>query len=265
MTKIKDDYNKAVKLEDKNPAEALSIYKEKCIRVSPKTQKGYKWSRFFKVFFVIGFIIGILTNGFQAAQPETPMINKILYLTIGPIVAGIGFCLIFGILYALFIGDKTESNKYWYSLLGYVGAARLSLRMDKRENAIKYANDVRKFEVGTATHIADSILSMAEGKYRQAEYALRLASAIPPEGKFGYMLFENIYKTGELLPQGIKTGRPPTPEEMKSDFERRAELAKRGIVVDTLHVGDYVGGDKVEIKDSVVSKSNIKSKKERGD
>ncbi|UCF08500.1 MAG: hypothetical protein JSW28_02085 [Thermoplasmata archaeon] len=260
---IIEDYRRAGSLEESNPAEALSIYKEKCMQVSPRTQKSYKWSRFFKTFFIFGFIVGIFTNGIQAAQPETPMINKILYLTIGPIVAGIGFCLVFGTVYALVIGDKTKSPKYWYSLLGYIGAARLSLKIDQAEEARKYAMEIHKFEVGTASHVANGILALADRKYRQAEYALQLASSIPPEGKFGSLLFDTIYKTGELLPQEMRVRRPPSPEQMRSDYERRMELARQGIVADTLHVQEYVGGDKVEIKDSVVSKSNIKTSEKR--
>ncbi|MEW5759481.1 MAG: hypothetical protein AB1779_01790 [Candidatus Thermoplasmatota archaeon] len=55
----------------------------------------------------------------------------------------------------------------------------------------------------------------------------------------------------------MKTGWPVSPGEIKSEFERRRELAKKGIVCDTLTIGEFIGGDKIDIRDSVVYKSSI--------
>ncbi|MEW5759480.1 MAG: hypothetical protein AB1779_01785 [Candidatus Thermoplasmatota archaeon] len=183
LVDIIDYYHKATELEKEQPAQALELYKENCMRVNPCTQRTYNWWVFFKVVFTIGFVIGFITNFVDATKPGTPLVNALFILIFGPLVAGVGLFLLLGVIGLIFIKNKTNSSKYWCSLLGHIGAARLSLKLDRPKDAIKYAKEVRKFEVGIATHIANAIISMAHEKYRQAEYALGLASSITVGGK----------------------------------------------------------------------------------
>ena len=182
------------------------------------------------------------------------------------------FCLFFGIPLFILSASMNASGQpakvpssILYSGLATLGLARCHILMEKEKKAREYANKVASYPVPALQKSGEATLRYLDGELRASLSTLREARRDPPfYGERLSHLLQALDSSSEVF-RSMADKFIPEHElarflnKEKGDKPRMQEvyhIHQRKVVQ---NIGEFVSGDKVDIRDSVISHSKIGS------
>jgi len=249
---ILSQYQETFAIEREDPETALATYTEALMLTKPISSADYDMWVTLEMIFTVGAVLGFIMT-------LTSLGGKNVFMALFSLIFG---ALFFGAFLAAIVwmimrvhqdtSKLSTAPKFWVTILAYMGASRCSIRLRQPDDAVWYAQQLKKFDLVVVNHLADGLIALAHGDWGRAEYVLSIAAHMAPPGKFQKRMSDAIYAVVMLHPERENVIRRDAGAYHPQDYK-----------VQHVH-GDVVYGQtNIDISDSVINRSEIGSSRNR--